>query len=389
MALILCHECARQVSTEALACPQCGAPPKRQVASSAPTPSVLTRIPTGATTPVASALSELARRELLNHTKISAEQIIVWFFFFLTLGMAASSRVVTRPEEHEPFALLAVICLLPGILVFRKWCKRRTLFAIIKQDEGAPKTVSVYFRAIWSVALRSCCLMIVICWIICLAFTPPKQIEDFVAFAVIIYVIQAFFVLDVPFWTIRKARKLIAKATPATPATPAPSVNPKFPKAVEAVQGLGVQVEGGIHEDIGKIVVSESENPQEGKSIPLGNPTRPNNSTSPATPPTREQWIRQVREAEIAVAAMEKEGRPFAVLWQANLDQMRANPPKEFSPSRGRDILARIINKVYPQILDNVIMRDWQAGRPPRLPPPPAPLKDIIEERLRGLGVIR
>jgi hypothetical protein len=33
MALVLCHECGRQVSTEALACPQCGAPPKSSISS--------------------------------------------------------------------------------------------------------------------------------------------------------------------------------------------------------------------------------------------------------------------------------------------------------------------------------------------------------------------
>jgi hypothetical protein len=93
---------------------------------------------------------------------------------------------------------------------------------------------------------------------------------------------------------------------------------------------------------------------------------------------TREQWQRKVREAEIAVEAMEKEQGRTLPVWRENLRMMTANPPPRFAPSTWRVKFALMF--VSPDFLDRQIMQDWKEGRPPKLPPSPGAIQDILDQ---------
>ncbi|MGA3145321.1 MAG: DUF4339 domain-containing protein [Verrucomicrobiota bacterium] len=96
--------------------------------------------------------------------------------------------------------------------------------------------------------------------------------------------------------------------------------------------------------------------------------------TSSAQQPlmTREQWQRRVREAEIAVEALEKQHGHNLPEWRENLRLMKLNPPKEFAPSVRLSFKLRVAMWFFPatqEALDRVIINDWKAGNPPQLPP--------------------
>lgn len=95
---------------------------------------------------------------------------------------------------------------------------------------------------------------------------------------------------------------------------------------------------------------------------------------------TREQWQRKVREAEIAVEAMEKEQGRTLPVWRENLRMMKANSPARFAPSAWWVKFALMF--VSPDFLDRQIMQDWKAGRPPKLPPCPGPIQDFLDQLL-------
>lgn len=87
---------------------------------------------------------------------------------------------------------------------------------------------------------------------------------------------------------------------------------------------------------------------------------------------TRLQWQRWVREAEFAVEALEKQNGRALPVWRENLRLMKANSPKEFAPPVYRSLWMRLLMFVFPPTqagLDQVILDDWKAGKPPQLPP--------------------
>lgn len=84
---------------------------------------------------------------------------------------------------------------------------------------------------------------------------------------------------------------------------------------------------------------------------------------------TRVQWQRQVREAEMAVAALEKQHGHNLLVWRENLRLMKLNPPKEFAPLQFKHRVLLWFFPLTQAALDRVIITDWKAGKPPQFPP--------------------
>jgi hypothetical protein len=102
---------------------------------------------------------------------------------------------------------------------------------------------------------------------------------------------------------------------------------------------------------------------------------------------TREQWQLRVREAEMALEALEKKrGRPSA-LEALNLQLMKANPPKEFAPSPSgfKAAFGRLVVHLFPQLRDGFIINAWKAGRPPRLAPNPPGVDAAAQKAIQSV----
>lgn len=199
MALIACHECGRQVSTEAPACPQCGAP-RRQ----APTPQAASAFPPPAihASPTLPGFSDSVREELTKLTKVGAWRIVAWVGFGFFVPAAIFGR--------NPVGLLiGFVC---GVISFRAWCARRTVRIILKRPSLERYASRVYFPALWSYAWRSCVIFVPLAFLLAFATSETAYERGRAIGAVIgMWLFPSLFVLDVPFWIRRKVQGIIRK----------------------------------------------------------------------------------------------------------------------------------------------------------------------------------
>lgn len=102
---------------------------------------------------------------------------------------------------------------------------------------------------------------------------------------------------------------------------------------------------------------------------------------------TRSAWKYRVREAEIALAALEKRMGRECIAHRIDLERMKESPPKDFDPEPPgfRLALGRLIIAMFPIMLDGLIYNRWKAGQPPRLAS--SPLNAAAEKALASMGL--
>jgi hypothetical protein len=216
MALLICHECGGRVSTEAAACPQCGAPPKKGLSSLPSAPPV-----------IAAPLSEPVRQEILKLAKTGFGQIIVWTLFIL--GLNASSGSASLGKTNEFVSLVTFVC---GVYVFRSWCQRRAYCVILKR--GSLR--HVYGLSLGSFYWRSSLVAAGVGLVLGGARGSSAELVFTFTFTFLIWSFMSLFTLDVPYWCRRRVEGIIetarAKTMPYSPA-PQPTATPPNPSTLD------------------------------------------------------------------------------------------------------------------------------------------------------------
>jgi TPR repeat protein len=191
MALIACYECGKQVSSDAPACPQCGAPQKQ-----------LLEPPTIAVhaSPTILSFSGHIREELIKLSRVDVRSIVAWIGY----GFFIPSIII----GGNPFG--ALICFVFGVISFRAWCGRRTIRIILKRQTLENYTSRAYLPALWSYLWRSCVTFVTIALIIAFAsvVTTEERIRAITA-VITIWLLPSLFTLDVPFWIRRKVERVV------------------------------------------------------------------------------------------------------------------------------------------------------------------------------------
>ena len=200
MALIICHECGGRVSSEAVACPQCGAPPQKPPLPQPSLPPVISA------PPPAVVISEPVRQEILKLARVGFGQIIFWTLFIL--GLASAS--IHGGRQPNPVASLLTFVF--GIIVLRSWCKRRTMRTMLKRGSFR----GIYWRAVWSYLWRSSCIAIGVSLLF--GFAQDTATEEVASFmlALALWLILSLLALDVPFWRCRMVQEIVKKDSTKT-----------------------------------------------------------------------------------------------------------------------------------------------------------------------------
>src|SRR3984957_963844 len=193
MALVACYECGKQISTEAAACPQCGAP--RRAGNNL--------------IPEETPAKETERREVFVPAAVEDElrpsfpAFLSWVGFIILLGNLLFSK---------PNAIMELMSLVCGAFAFRFWLRRRTLFVILKRQSIDGFFPGIYFAALWSYLWRNGLvfgLVVTAC-----AFTreSPEDAGRAVGTVGALWIVASVLILDVPFWVRRKVRKILNQA---------------------------------------------------------------------------------------------------------------------------------------------------------------------------------
>ncbi len=133
----------------------------------------------------------------VKRSKINTKSIV----FFVIFGFFIPSIIA----GGNPYGvLMGFVC---GVLAFRSWCERRTFCLIIKRQSIENYSLSIYLPSLWSFMWRSFLVFLGISLVISLTAETVNERGRVYGAVLAMWFFPSLFVLDVPFWALRRVRK--------------------------------------------------------------------------------------------------------------------------------------------------------------------------------------
>ena len=142
---------------------------------------------------------------LQKRTKRRWLETVGWLAFFLFIP---SIPGWSRSDANSTPSVLPLMILVSSIIAFRGLCARRTYFRIVEIRTGRRSSRRIYLPAMWSYAWRSCLLIAGVAALYSLGARDEDDTVQLLGGLMGVWLVASTFVLDVPYWIIKKEQNL-------------------------------------------------------------------------------------------------------------------------------------------------------------------------------------